>query len=315
MPDNAPITLLPLRNERDYEAAMERLEELTEAQNRDDEASGGDSAEEIEVLQTLIEHFEERESITEDPEDFELLPRLPDPETVALVVFNLSNGNEIRLVGRPDNGELAVAEISDAGVEDFLLDERWHPNAIFQRFSPKKYPVPRMLIRLDATGAFEGRKVVDAIAEPIEIDLERLGVQPVQAVAGGGSCQPGPAGATYFEDHHCGTLGGPGYGASESYCYEAAYEWVQKTSGLRRATYTRMAACGSSPCRVRHFYKTLSGYHTQLSVDVQPHKVISHWSAKKGVRRRRRVRFEAVRSGGWVRGWVKFHSQVADGWF
>ena len=316
MPVVSEYTVMTLlRRERDYKAALDRLDELIEAEGSNDDIGESENIKEIEVLQTLVENFEEREGITEK-DDFELLQRLPDSETVALAVFNLSNGNEVRLLASPDDGDLAVVEISEAGVEDFLLDERWHPNSIFLKFAPE-HSVPRMLLRLDKIGAFEGRKVVDVIPSPIEVDLAAFGVQPSQAV-GAGSCQPGLAGAAFFKDHHCGALGGPGYGKSEAYCHQQAAEWIQKsTSKRRRATYTRMAACGSGLCRVRHYYKRVGEWKTQLSIDVQPHKVISHWSAKKGVGswRWRRVRFEAIESGGWVRGWAKFHTQVADGWF
>lgn len=313
--DYPPVTATPLETERDYEAVIDQLKELEEGNGEVHEAERMD---EIEVLQTLMEEFEEREGITEESDDYELLRRLPDPETVDLAVFNLSNGNEVRLLGTPDTGELSVLEISDDGVEDFILDERWSPNAIFRRFAPKDYPVPHMLLRLDTLATFEGRKVLDSMPEPIEVDLAALGVQPIQAAVGTGSCQAGAAGVAFFKDHHCGTLGGPGYGKSESHCFAAAAEYIQKTSSVRRrTTYTRMAACGLGTCRVRHYYKKVVGWNTQLSINVQPHKVISHWSALKGTGslRKRRVRFEALQQGGWVRGWVKYHTQCADGWF
>jgi hypothetical protein len=313
--DEAEVTLAPLRRGRDYQAVIERLEEL---EDESGEMCGDDRMEELEILHALAEDFENREGITEETDDFELLQRLPDPETVAIAVFNLSNGNEVRLLGTPETGELSVVEISDAGVEDFVLDERWSPNAIFRRFAPKDGPVPRLLLRLDTLAAFEGRKALDTIPRPIEVDLAALGVQPVAAAVGSGSCQAGAAGAAFFKDHHCDTLGGPGYGKSEGHCYSAAAEYIQKTSSVRRrTTYTRMAACGSGTSRVRHYYKKVSGWNTQLTIHVQPAKVVSYWSALKGTGslRRRRVRFDAIQQGAWVRGWVKFHTQCAGGWF
>jgi hypothetical protein len=315
--DDPPITASPLKTERDYEAAMERLAELEE---EDGEAHEEEPMEEFELLQALVEEFEEREGITEGADDFVLLRRLPDPETVELAVFNLSNGNEVRLLGTPENGELAVAEIADCGVEDFLLDERWSPNAIFRKFAPKGSPVPRMLMRLDSMGAFDGRKEVDVVAEPIAVELAALGVTAFQSGGGLGSCSPGPVSAAFFETHHCHTSGGPGYGKRESYCYPAATpDGIQKTSNKRRrTTYTRMAAGGTGLCRVRHYYYgAVNGWQPTLTWFLQPERVCSHWSALQGAGswRYRRVRFDAIESGGFVRGWVRYHTQCAGGWF
>jgi hypothetical protein len=313
--DDPAITASPLRTERDYEAAVERLAELEEEEG---EAHEEESMEEFELLQALVEEFEERVGITEDADDFVLLRRIPDPEPVELALFNLSNGNEVRLLGTPENGELAVAEIADCGVEDFLLDERWSPNAIFRKFAPKDSPVPRMLMRLDSMGAFDGRKEVDVVAKPIAVELKRLGVTAFQSGGGLGSCSVGPVSAAFFQTHHCNTSGGPGYGKSESYCYPAATPEIDKPSKKwRRTTYTRMAAGGTGLCRVRHYYKKVIGWQPTLTWSIQPQKVCSHWSALKGTSslRRRRVRFEAIESGGFVRGWVRYHTQCAGGWF
>jgi hypothetical protein len=311
------ITATPLETERDYEAALERLEEMEEEEGNE-ESYEEERMEEFELLQALVEEFEEREGIMEEADDYVLLRRLPDPETVELAVFNLSNGNEVRLLGTPDNGELAVVEISDCGVEDFLLDERWAPNAIFRKFAPKDYPVPQMFMRLDSIGAFEGRKVVDAVAEPIEVELAALGALAFQSGGDLSSCSPGPVSAASFQAQHCNTSGGPGYGKSESYCYPNAALEIQKTSKKsRRTTYTRMAAGGTGLCRVRHYYKKIAGWQLQLTWSIQPQRVCSHWSAlqKVGSLRKRRVRFEAIEPGGFVRGWVRYHRQCAGGWF
>jgi hypothetical protein len=316
--DDPVTSASPLATENDYEAAVERLEELegSSRESCDEERLG-----EIELLQALVDEFEEREGIMDEADDYVPLRRLPDPETVDLAVFSLSNGNEVRLLGKPDTGELAVVEISDCGVEDFLLDERWSPNAIFRKFAPRDSPVPQMLLRLDSTGAFHGRKTVDAVVEPIAVELAALGAPALQSSGGDlASCWSGATSAAFFQAHHCNTSGGPGYGKSESYCYPNAALWIQKTSKARmRTTYTRAAAGGTSPSMVFHSYKKAGGWPPQFIFVVEPGKVCSHWSALKGVGswRRRRVRFEAIPipPGGFVRGWVRYHRQCADGWF
>jgi antitoxin component HigA of HigAB toxin-antitoxin module len=307
----------PLRNEADYEAVLERIEALTDADDKDS------SDDELELLETLVEDYEARQledpedEDSEDLDDYELMSRFPEAETLSLANFKISNGNEVRFLGVPVLGEIMIGEIANAGVEDFLINGEMHPVEIFQRLAPKDGPVPRMLSQIDHVNVFERRKVVDALNQTIDVSLDQLGIEstPVAAMSAG-SCQPGPAGAQFFKDHHCNTGGGPGYGKAESYCFADGYQWVQKTSSAkRRATYTRIASCGSGLNRMRHFYKTVSGYKTQVNLYIDAQKVVSWWSAKKGIRRWRRVRFEAHEAGGWVRGWVKYHSQIAEGWF
>lgn len=240
-----------------------------------------------------------------------------DGEGLSLATFDLPNGNVVRFIGSPSLGEVMVGEIAPCGAEQFAVSPTMHPVELFRRLAPKHSPAPRLLHTIDTAGLLEGRTVIDALPGPIGASgasLDQVTAQPI-TVLGAGSCAPGAAGADYFEDNHCGSLGGPGYGSSDSYCYEGAYDWIQKTSSARRrATYSRMAACGTGTCRLRHYYKKSDGYHTQLTVNVEADTVSKWWSYKKGIKRYRRVRFEAVDAGAWVRGWVIFHSQVADGW-
>lgn len=245
----------------------------------------------------------------------------PEARTVLLAKFHLANGNEVHLWSVPDVDEIMVGEMTNAGPsEQFFLKPETHPVEVFRLLAPKDSPVPRAIARIDDEKVLAGRKLVVALDKTIEVPMSRLGLlQPMigAAGAGAGSCQGGAAGADYFEDNHCGALGGPGYGSSESTCYKNAADSIQKTTGSkRRATYTRMAACGSAMSRMRHFYHTVSGWTTQVNVYVDPQKILSWWSYKKGVKRDRRVRFEEkdAGSGAWVRGWVKYHSEVADGW-
>jgi hypothetical protein len=238
--------------------------------------------------------------------------------TVKLATFHLANGNEVQILGVSEENDVIVAEITDAGPnERFVLKPGMNPAEVFRRLAPLEAPVPRMIAQADDRKALAGRNLVDSLAEPIEVPAERLGmaVSTIPQAAGAGSCQAGAAGADYFESHHCNTLGGPGYGSSESYCDKDARDWIDRSSGSRRrATYTRMASCGSGMNKMRHFYSTVSGWTTQTTVFVDPQKVISAWSYKKGVKRYRRVRFEENDTDGWVRGWMKYHSEVADGW-
>jgi hypothetical protein len=309
-----------LQNERDYKAAVGHLETLSEEAEEDEVDEDLEDAEspeeEIELLETLIDDYEARHQYQEYIDDYEIMPRFPEAQTLSLATFKLSNGNEVRMIGIPSLQEIMIGEISDAGVEDFILDPEMRPVEIFKRLAPEDSPVPRMLVLSDTSNVLEGRKPVDTIKSSIEVSLDSLGIQQSPQAAGVNSCTPGPAGAQFFKDHHCGALGGPGYGKSDSYCYPDGYKWIQKTSSARRrTTYARMASCGTGTNRMRHFYRTISGYHTQLTVDVSPNKVARYWSAEKGTRRYRRVRFESLTEGGWVRGWVIFHNQIAGGWF
>lgn len=311
-----------LQNERDYEAALERLEVLTEEEENDQDdqqhqlEDNESFNEEIELLDTLVEDYEERNQTFTNMNDYELMTRLPEAQKLSLATFKLSNGNEIHLIGLPSLQEILVGEISDAGLEDFILDPEMRPTEIFQLLAPKDSPIPRMLYHIDNNKILEGRKIVDTVNHSIEVSLNTLGIQSSHKATGVNSCTPGPAGAQYFKDHHCHALGGPGYGKSESYCYHDAYKWIDKSSKRRRrTTYSRMASCGTGTNRLRHFYGTVSGYNTQLTFDSPANKVVRFWSAKKGRRRYRRVRFESLADGGWVRGWAVFHNQIAGGWF
>ncbi len=238
-------------------------------------------------------------------------------EVIELATFHLANGNEVRLLGVPEENDVLVGEIVDAGPnERFVIPPGTGPAEIFRRLAPMDSPVPRMIAQADDRKVLAGRMIVKSIDEPIEVPMERLGlsISTTPQAAGAGSCQGGAAGADYFESHHCNTLGGPGYGSSESYCDKDARDWIDRISGARRrATYTRMASCGSGMNKIRHFYRTVSGW-SQVTAYVDPQKVIDGWSAKTGVKRYRRVRFEEHEAGGWVRGWTIYHSEVAGGW-
>lgn len=242
----------------------------------------------------------------------------PQARTVLLAKFHLANGNTVHMWSLPDVDEIMIGEVTKAGPnEQFFLKPETHPVEVFRLLAPKSSPVPRAIARIDHDKVFEGRKLVNALRGTIEVPMSRLGLTTLPTLkSGAGSCESG-AGIDYFEDHHCYTLGGPGYGSSEEYCFKNSADWIQKTSeDQRRATYTRMAACGTAPSRLRHFYDTVSGWTTQVDLDFDPQQVISYWSYKDGIQRYRRVRFEETNegSGAWVRGWIKYHSEVAEGW-
>lgn len=248
-------------------------------------------------------------------------PDEPHARTVLLAKFHLANGNTVHLWSLPDVDEIMIGEITQAGPnEQFFLKPETHPVEVFRLLAPRNSPVPRAIAQIDHDKVFEGRKLVNTLPGTIEVPVSRLGLSAASATktVGAGSCEPGDGdGADYFEDHHCYTLGGPGYGSSEQYCFKNSSDWIQKTSeDQRRATYTRMAACGSAPSRLRHSYDTVSGWTTQVDLIFDPQQVISYWSYRDGIKRYRRARFEelSIGSGAWVRGWIKYHSEVAEGW-
>lgn len=238
-------------------------------------------------------------------------------ESVNLVTFQIGNLSEVQISAVSEIGEVSVTEIIAAGPEErFVLQPGQSPVEVFLRLAPRDTPVPEAIAAMDTRKLLADRRIVATLNEPILVAPRRLGLAPrLQTKAGGGSCQGGAAGATYFQTNHCGQLGGPGYGSSESYCDQNAANSIQRTTGSRRrATYTRFASCGSGTNRLRHFYGTASGFDTQVDKHFAAGQVLSSWSYVKGVKRHRRVRFEEDSASGWVRGWTKYHSEVADGW-
>jgi hypothetical protein len=244
-------------------------------------------------------------------------PDLPEVRTELLARFQLADGNEIRFLGVPEMDEVMVGEITDAGPnERFFIRPNTPPAEVFKLLAPEDAPVPRAIASTDDKGLLAGRAVVDALDETIEVPMSKIGVQPSgPRKAGAGSCQTGAAGAMYFETHHCGSLGGPGYGSSEASCLKDATNYKpNQTSSRRRTTWTVMASCGGGMNRLIHYYGTASGWTNQLNVYVDPQKIVSFWSYTKGVKRHRKVIFQDHQDAGWVRGWVKYHSEVAGGW-
>jgi hypothetical protein len=239
-------------------------------------------------------------------------------ESVRLATFRIGNVSEVRIVAVPEIKEISVMEVIPAGGDEkFVLKPGLSPAEVFHLLAPADAAVPEAIVATDRRHLLADRALVAALDAPIEIAPARLGLKPRLATkAGSGSCQGGAAGADYFEDNHCGTLGGPGYGSSESYCDKDAADWIQRTSSsTRRATYTRMASCGSGTNRLRHStYYTVGGWDTQVDEDFSANQVISWWSYVDGIKRDRRARFEENSDGGWVRGWTKYHSEAAEGW-
>ena len=239
-----------------------------------------------------------------------------EARSVRLATFKLANGNEVRFIGAPDEGEIFVGEVADAGPgERFLIDPETHPAKIYAQLAKEGAPAPRMLAQIDTEGHLAGRRKVRSVKGVRQVPASSLAAPPAPQAAGSGSCASGNAGANYFKTHHCNTLGGPGFGKSEGHCYNGAWNSLQKTSNSRRrATWTVMASCGGGTNKLRHFYRKASGYHTQLTVYVGPQKIAKWWSYKKGIKRYRRVRMEESNAAGWIRVWIKYHSEVAGGW-
>lgn len=239
--------------------------------------------------------------------------RQVDP--VVLAEFELPNGNEVRFYGVPEDGELIVGEISDAGYERFSIRPGTPAAKVFFELAPADTPVPRMIAETDED-LFRWHEKVDVLEKKVQVAGAAAGpLTKALTKAGSGSCQSGSAGADYFRTHHCYTSGGPGYGKKEEYCYDGSWNSLQKTSdSAMRATYTRMASCGDGTNWLRHFYNSLSGYQTQLTIYVAPQKVVNYWSARTGLKWKRRVRMEELNSAGWIRGWIKYHDQVAETW-
>src|SRR5687768_10561961 len=95
MKDTTSMIVRPLKNEEDYEAALERIETLVDGKDE------GPGEGELALLENLVEEYETREAEESDDEesdvldDYELMSRFPEAETLALANFKLSNGNEV----------------------------------------------------------------------------------------------------------------------------------------------------------------------------------------------------------------------------
>jgi hypothetical protein len=240
-----------------------------------------------------------------------------DLENVRLATFKIGNLSEVRILSIPEADELSVMEIIPAGGEErFVLQPGTTPAEVFLRLAPRDAAVPEAIAKSDTRKLLADRRLVASLDEPIQIAPWKLGLKPRFALkSGSGSCQDGIAGATYFAEHHCDTLGGPGYGSSEGHCDEGAEPAIERDSGsTRRTTYTRMASCGDGNNRLRHSKHLASGWTTVVDEIFTPNQVVSWWSSTTGIKHDRRARFEENNSSGWVRGWTKFHSEVAEGW-
>src|SRR5688572_914441 len=136
-------------------------------------------------------------------------------QTVNLAAFQLANGNEVRILGVPEEKDIMVGELVNVGPnEKFVIEPNTPPAEVFRRLAPKDSPVPRMIAESDDKKVLAGRKVIESLDQPIDVPMERLGlkagVAPQAPRSGAGSCQSGSAGAEYFKSNHCDQLGGPG---------------------------------------------------------------------------------------------------------
>ena len=243
-----------------------------------------------------------------------------ESQAVRLVTFKIGSLSEVRMTGIPQEEEVFVGQVIPAGGdEQFLVPSGLNPVEVFALLAPADAPVPRQIAALDERGILANRRIVESIPETISVDPSHLGIRtkrnkPTLKV-GGGSCQGGQAGDDYFVAHHCNQYGGPGYGSSESYCESGSWLILQMpSSSKRRTTYGRMASCGDGNNRLRHSYDTISGWETQVGETFAPGQVVDWWSSTTGIKRYRKVRYEQTNASGWVRGMVRFHSEVAGGW-
>ena len=128
MKNTTKTIIRPLQNEVNYKAVLEGIEGL------DDKY--------LELLEAFVEEYEacqpedREDEDAEDLDDYELMSRVPEAETLSLVNFELSNGNKVRFLGVPTLGEIMMAEIANAGAEDFLINPGMRPVEIFQRLAP-----------------------------------------------------------------------------------------------------------------------------------------------------------------------------------
>jgi hypothetical protein len=293
----------PLRRERDYDAAIDRLATLEEEDRDDDEAQA-----EAGLLGDLIDHYETEDGVDGADDDFELDDPLDRPAEI-VATFKLVKGPTVEFLADPAGMELACVE-RGGEAERVLATIDGTPFEAFMRLARYDDPIPAAIARCAPKRLVSGRRIVETL-EPREVSFDLAG-QPAAAAAPSGSYAPDPAGAEYFETHHCGTSGGPGYGKAAGYCFPNSYTWIQKTSPWRcRATYTRMIARGSGACRLTHRRKKAVGWRTHATWTIQANDYISAWSYRAGVRQYRRVHFDALSDDARVRGWVKYHQQVA----
>ncbi len=237
-------------------------------------------------------------------------------KSIRLATFELSSGNEVRIVSIPQWNEVHVGEVAPAGREQFSLSPELTLPELYDRLAPADLPVPATLLPYDSDNLLAGRPVVHRLETTVRSDM---GVAPVTddraSVFGTNSCTPGSAGKAYFEDHHCGSSGGCGYGKSDPDCFPGSYNDLNLYGSKMRHTWSVMASCGGANTRLQHYYKKSGNWKEQVDEFFAPGQVVAWWSYKKGIKRTRRVRMREAANGSsaWVRGWALFHDQVAQG--
>lgn len=256
-----------------------------------------------------------------------------------LAELRFSNGNVVQFVLTPETGEVVYIETTAAGPNEsfFFTEEDNTPLERFLALTADYVPVPRALIeasREDDANSGDGtdanpaansdrqpaaweehlarRHQVDQVSAPVFVEIGKIGKSPQRSAAGQGSCQSGSAGADYFEDHHCGTLGPYGYGEGEGDCDKGLYSWIQRTSSEpMRHTWTKMAACGVGG-KVIHSRNSAGGFTTVFTGISPADTVTGFWSKRSGIAWKRRARFERQGSSGGVRGWTHFFKQITE---
>jgi hypothetical protein len=248
--------------------------------------------------------------------------KLVDTTNIQLARFELSNGNRLTLTSIAPDNEIIVSETTPAGEgERFVVDD--YPGAtpleLFARLTPAEIAVPPLLAdsATDADRAtWMAQRQIGTTpgAGEFYLDVEELGWQPVSAAApGNGSCNSA-TGYLYFEDHHCDTAGGYGYGVAEEDCDNtASFSYWQRSSAAKmRHTYTRSAVCNGTGW-IRHS-RYSSGWLTVLDEPIEENTVATYYSYRKsGLKQYRRSRVEPLDpfdADAYVRLWTIFQDQV-----
>ncbi|MBR9772233.1 MAG: hypothetical protein GYB54_14035 [Gammaproteobacteria bacterium] len=234
-------------------------------------------------------------------------------EPMPLARFDLSNGNRVEFVGLRGDDKEAQVGMRELGVSDRATPRTFASEVgksaldHYLMLAPQEVPIPKMLLELNPDidrKAFKNR-TVERLEEPIEVDLDELGITPDTAragsSAGGGPgqqyCVPGD-GYHLFRNHNCETVSFP----SNTWWWcdpEAHYSFRDRwTSDHKRRNSLGVTTACHGPAATLHYYKNVFGNWKHLHTFHLP-SGYWQWTRYEGLSKRDRwIRHRCVTAGG-----------------
>ncbi|MGB3437359.1 MAG: hypothetical protein WBA97_01295 [Actinophytocola sp.] len=229
------------------------------------------------------------------------------PRSQELARIQLTNGNTIEFVAVADTGDGAGVGVRELGgdprpgsaavlrtIELSTLD-------IFRRLAPD-HPVPEMLARY-ADPAHPVERTVESIPEPIEVDIDVLGIEVVgvrsgDAGGGPGSQYCGQGGAALFEKDMCDVSTFPAN--TWWWCDPAANNSQRErwTDDHKRRNSLGITSTCFGPGATTHYYQNVIGNWKELYTWHLP-TGYWQWTRWEGDSKRdRKIRHRVVGPGG-----------------